>query len=231
MEVEDSAEEGHQKRHGIEALCVDYRDMKAQVEKGKEIVDFEREGSCSLCHTELEHDAGIYAICPHPGCESVTHLACLSTEFLKGDEKGALVPIQGTCPECKKETRWVDVVKETSLRMRGQKEVEKLLRVKRREKGKGWSASQVVDEEEQWDLEDEMELDEEVFLRDLNRNKSGEGDSWNALDDDNDSDTGSITSTVSASQTKRDGECRAKTATGLDTVIEDSDWDDAEVLD
>ncbi len=83
--------------HGITALAVDYSDHKQHVEKGKDIIDFEREGSCTICHDDLDHDGGIYTICPNPGCESVTHLTCLSKHFLKGEE-GAVVPIDGNCP-------------------------------------------------------------------------------------------------------------------------------------
>jgi len=129
--------------HGIAALDVDYTDQKAHVEKGKDVIDFEREGPCAVCHDDLEHQAGVYAICPNPGCETVTHLTCLSKHFLKGEEN-ALVPIRGVCPTCETEIRWVDVVKELSLRMRGQKEVEKLLKEKRVKKG---NASVVTSQE------------------------------------------------------------------------------------
>jgi structure-specific endonuclease subunit SLX1 len=53
------------------------------------------------------------------------------------------------------------------------------------------------------------------------------GDSWHVVDD-SDSDTGSITSTTS--QTLIPPSYKAKLG-GLGTVIEDSDWDDAEIVD
>ncbi|KAN0099757.1 hypothetical protein V8E51_013532 [Hyaloscypha variabilis] len=141
--------------HGIAKLIVDYSNEKPHVEKGKNIVDFEREGSCAICHGELEHDAGIYTICPNKACESVSHLTCLSHHFLK-DEEDALIPVKGHCPNCKAEIRWVDVVKELSLRIRGQKEVEKLLKEKRVRKGKAVTASQAtnIDTEEDEDDDD-----------------------------------------------------------------------------
>jgi len=131
---------------GIAMLPVTYATHKQHVEKGKAIIDFEREGSCSICSEDLIHDKGIYAICPHLVCETVSHLTCLSTNFLEGeagqrsssgelnntDQSPALLPIAGKCKGCGSTVKWVDVVKEVTLRMRGAKEVEGLLKEPRR---------------------------------------------------------------------------------------------------
>lgn len=211
--------------HGIAALTVDYADQKSYVEKGKEIVDFEREGSCALCMSSLEHDAGIYTICPNPGCESVTHITCLSKHFLAGDEE-ALVPIKGNCPSCKTELRWNDVVKELSLRMRGQKEVEKLLKAKRVRKTKAGTASQAIAESS---AEDDDEEDEAV--EDFIPGPKGmvARDDWHIIDDSEGSEAESIASNASLAKTTLSH--HANKSGGLGTVIEDSDWDDVEVLD
>jgi structure-specific endonuclease subunit SLX1 len=217
--------------HGIAALDVDYTDMKAQVEKGKDIVEFEREGACAICHKDLEHDGGIYTICPSAGCESVTHMTCLSKHFLKGD-KDALVPILGRCPSCKAELKWIDVVKELSLRLRGQKEVDKLLKVKRAKKGKAANASQAVVDSDIESDDDELDddLDELRQIEALNPagGRMDMGDSWNAIDDTDNSDAESTTSTGSR---KKKVTSRQACKPALRTVIEDSDWDDAEILD
>jgi structure-specific endonuclease subunit SLX1 len=214
--------------HGINRLILDYSSEKPHVEKGKNIVDFEREGSCAICHSDLEHDAGIYTICPNPGCESVTHLTCLSQHFLK-DETDALVPVKGQCPTCKAELRWVDVVKELSLRIRGQKVVETLLKGKRVRKGKtvtGAEATAIEDEEDEDEMEDEIEM-----LRENNLGKisADVGDTWHEIDASDDSDMGSIISNTS--KAKPATSYKGIQAIGLGTVIEDSDWDDAEILD
>ncbi|KAH6664512.1 hypothetical protein B0J14DRAFT_247072 [Halenospora varia] len=116
--------------HGIDTLPIDYANQKAHVEKAKEIIDFEREGKCKICSVDLEHSGGLFAVCPETGCETVSHLTCLSKHFL-GDDEDALVPITGKCPGCETELIWTDVVKELTLRTRGQKEVQKLLKAKR----------------------------------------------------------------------------------------------------
>jgi structure-specific endonuclease subunit SLX1 len=122
----------NQALHGIAALAIDYAPHRAHVEKSKDILDFEREGACSVCSETLDHGAGIYTVCPHAGCESVSHLACLARHFLNSEpDRDAIVPIQGTCKDCGKLTRWVDIVKDVTLRMRGEKEVTKLLKLPR----------------------------------------------------------------------------------------------------
>lgn len=214
---------------GIEALSFDYADQREYVEKSKSIIDFELEGECAVCHKALEHDEGIYTICPSLGCQSVTHLTCLSKHFLEG-EKDALIPVHGTCPTCKSNLQWVDVVKEASLRMRGEKEILKLLKPKKLKKikgVKGTSASQVVEEDaEDEDEAADLEMEEEMeFLNELDDAPKGSqiGDSWHACID-SESDTESITST--ASEMRTTSHKTSKTG-GLKTVIEDSDWDDA----
>jgi structure-specific endonuclease subunit SLX1 len=207
---------------------VDYSNEKPHVEKGKNIVDFEREGSCAICHSDLKHEADIYTICPNPGCETVTHLTCLSQHFLK-DEADAFVPVKGQCPTCKAELRWVDVVKELSLRMRGQNMVEKLLKGKRVRKGKAATAASDIDDREEEDG-DEM-VEENGMLRENNLGEMSEdlGDAWHEMDALDDSDTGSIISNTSKPRPATS--YKGIQAIGLGTVIEDSDWDDAEILD
>jgi structure-specific endonuclease subunit SLX1 len=217
--------------HGIQALGIDYANQKPHVEKAKDIVDFEQEGSCAVCHSELEHDSGIYTICPTPSCEAVSHIVCLSKHFLKGEED-SLLPIKGKCPSCKTELRWIDIAKELSLRLRGQKEVEKLLKGKRVRKAKA-TLSQATVELSDEDEDDDLDIEEEIEkLNELSSSGKGMdlGDTWHEHDDSEDSDTGSIVSNVSIAK-KGGSSYQAIKAAGLPMVVEDSDWDDAEVLD
>lgn len=220
---------------GLAALDIDYLSAKPHVMKAKEIVEFEREGVCAVCQEKLEHEAGIYSICPSPGCESVTHLTCLSKHFLTND-KSSIIPIQGSCPSCKMELLWVDVVKELTLRMRGQKEVEKLLKVKRVRKGKAKSSQAVTGSDDEEELSEEEMLEETSKFEELNPwiNEPRLGDSWHALQgSDEDSDNSSVTSAASAPKTKkREKAAPYKSSKGiLKTVIEDSDMDDVIELD
>lgn len=214
--------------HGIVGLDVAYEGEKEHVQKAKEIIDFEREGSCALCHASLEHDAGIYTICPNPACQSVTHMRCLSKHFLQDSD--ALLPVKGTCPSCKAELRWIDIVRELSLRMRGQKEVENLLKVKRVRKTKAGSASQpAIESDIEEDADDDEVEDEELDkLSELDPGTGKEiGDTWHAVDDSEDSDAGSVMS--GGGEGRNEGAWKASGGM-LPVVIEDSDWDDAELI-
>ncbi|KAL1837281.1 hypothetical protein VTJ49DRAFT_4067 [Mycothermus thermophilus] len=132
-------------KSGIHALPLDYEPIKEYVAKGQEIFEFERQGRCVVCREELPSSSfeaeetsrgGLQAICPNPECNGVGHLACWGRHLLEsGGEPDEIVPIRGRCPKCDGEVVWVDMLKEMTLRMRGRKEVEKLLKKKRR-KGK-----------------------------------------------------------------------------------------------
>jgi structure-specific endonuclease subunit SLX1 len=216
--------------HGITGLAVDYSKERPHVEKAKNIVEFEREGACSICHSDLEHDAEFYTICPNLGCESVTHLTCLSQHFLK-DEEDELVPVKGQCPTCKAAIRWVNIVRELSLRLRGQKEVEKLLKGKRVRKGKAVTASQAADFDDEEDDDDDDELVNEIELlrkSDFAKTDTIMGDTWHEIDTSDDSDTESIIS--NKSKVKQATSYIGIPTIGLKTVIEDTD-SEAEILD
>lgn len=216
--------------YGIDALDIDYTNQKSHVEKGRQMVDFEQEGSCSICSAVLEHDEGLYTTCPTQECKAITHLTCLSKHFLDNEDGDAMLPTSGSCPKCKEQMRWVDVVKELTLRLRGQKEVEKLLKVKRARK-KGVTTSQALTEDSDEDDEAKYKkLEEEV--RRLQRLNPELGDSYLEYEASDDSDTCSFVSNASQKPSLSEGRTNTtKQRRTLDAVVEDSEWDDAEVLD
>ncbi|EAQ86404.1 hypothetical protein CHGG_07657 [Chaetomium globosum CBS 148.51] len=117
---------------GIHALPLDYEPMKEYVAKGQEIFEFERQGRCVVCREEMKSGEGLHAVCTHEGCDGVGHISCWSRSFLKNNDTGSILPVQGQCPMCKEEVDWADMMKELTLRLRGQKEVDKLLKRKRK---------------------------------------------------------------------------------------------------
>lgn len=59
-----------------------------------------------------------------------------------GKEAGEdIIPITGVCPRCKGEVVWGDLMKEMSLRIRGPKEIEKLLKKPRKRKARAESTT------------------------------------------------------------------------------------------
>ncbi|XXH00910.1 hypothetical protein Hte_007261 [Hypoxylon texense] len=121
---------------GIHALPLDYAPMKDYVTKTKSIYEFEREGNCVGCGEHLEPGEGLYATCPNPGCECTGHVSCWSNHLLGKEASEDIIPISGTCPQCKGNVVWGDLMKEMSLRIRGPKEIEKLLKEPRKRKAR-----------------------------------------------------------------------------------------------
>ncbi|KAI1195649.1 GIY-YIG catalytic domain-containing protein [Nemania serpens] len=119
---------------GIHALPLDYARMKSYVEKTRELYSFEREGACVVCGENLPHGEGLYATCSNAGCEGTGHVACWSRHLLGDNVADAIIPISGRCPRCEGDVVWGDMMMEMSLRLRGQKEIEKLFKKPRGKK-------------------------------------------------------------------------------------------------
>ncbi|KAI0445064.1 GIY-YIG catalytic domain-containing protein [Xylaria telfairii] len=123
-----------QESRGIHALPLDYAPMKSYVEKTQSLYSFEREGACVVCGEHLPHEEGLYATCPNTGCEGTGHVSCWSRHFLGSDAGDDIIPISGRCPKCDGKVIWGDMMKEMSLRLRGKKEVDKLLKKPRKKR-------------------------------------------------------------------------------------------------
>lgn len=119
---------------GIQALPLDYAPMKDYIAKGREVFSFEREGECVICNEHMPPSEGLYALCSNDGCEGVGHLSCWSRYILPEHEKESIIPVAGNCPKCHGPVKWGDMMTELTLRLRGAKEVDKLLKKKRKAK-------------------------------------------------------------------------------------------------
>jgi hypothetical protein len=64
--------------------------------------------SCHLCLSSLPENHLEIALCPHKPCASVFHLTCLASHLETTD---AILPVKGTCPGCRKEILWGDVIR------------------------------------------------------------------------------------------------------------------------
>ncbi|KAF8070339.1 hypothetical protein FPV67DRAFT_1013295 [Lyophyllum atratum] len=78
---------------------------------------------CAICDgllTDYTTDALSTALCPAPTCTAVTHILCLSRQFLEADpsERG-LIPRGGKCTCCNTYTLWGDFVRGSYRRMVG----------------------------------------------------------------------------------------------------------------
>lgn len=145
-------------RWGVHVLPLDHAPLAPYLEKGQDITTFEREGNCVVCQQQLEHDKGLYAICSNGTCEAVGHLDCWSRYLLHqqcgDDADGIMLPMEGQCPRCGEGLKWANMMRELTLRLRGQDEVDKTLKrfkraagkSKTKSKGKGKAKAKVDDE-------------------------------------------------------------------------------------
>ncbi|OAA65962.1 giy-yig catalytic domain containing protein [Niveomyces insectorum RCEF 264] len=127
---------------GIHALPLDYSPLRDYVDKAQDVFTFERADACVVCREALPRgpEKGLYAVCPNTACEAVGHLRCWGQHVLASEANGGaaldgavLVPKKGTCPSCGGPVVWADMMKELTLRLRAPKEVEKLVKAKRRQ--------------------------------------------------------------------------------------------------
>lgn len=136
---EQDEEEPEGPKWGVHALPLDYAPLAPYLEKGQNVTTFEREGTCVVCLQHLEHGKGLYAICPNGECEGMGHVDCWSRHMLlqhqQGGDDGAVLPVDGHCPKCGGVVKWGDMMREMTLRVRGQKEVDKVLKKSKRSAG------------------------------------------------------------------------------------------------
>jgi structure-specific endonuclease subunit SLX1 len=141
------------------------------------------------------------------------HLSCLAPSFSGVAEN--LVPTTGDCPGCGAKLRWIDLVKELSLRMRGEAEVQKIFKIRKpRGTKKGDAAVAAIPLAEDGSEDEEMADDDVPYL------------SISA-----DSEIDDAEPAAKSHAMTRHVEFRApKRAPAPNLFIEDSDWDDAEIV-
>lgn len=224
---------------GVEDVNVGYGGLKNHVEKSLRILDDDEAHVCAICAKRLGSPTGTALVCPEENCQTVSHMTCLSKRFL--DEEGvtgSAVPISGTCPRCTSTLQWIDLVKEMSLRMRGKKEMARLMKrptVRKRKVMKGaaslLSDDLANDEQSDSDEEGDSDLGQDAIQPRYETEEPLPADWFHQADDE---DVMSVTSADSKFSNYSDAvnPPSSKLPTQkLEVVIEDSDWTNAEVLD
>lgn len=199
---------GTEKLSGIPGIDVGYVCLKQHLEKAKTVLS--TNPRCSICTDHLPSDGAMTLVCPNASCNSANHLSCLAPSFTKQAED--IVPTTGQCPKCSTKLRWMDLVKELSLRMRGEAEVAKLFKVRKaRGKKNEEAAGAALVEVDEVSEDDEMVEEELPYL---------------SISEDSD-----LEGAEPAKQSKGGASgSRLFTAPSADPFIEDSDWEDAEII-
>lgn len=201
---------------GIHALDLGYSSFKNQLMRTKEAFNPNGNLKCCVCHHSIPDTGATTIMCSSAGCDAVSHLQCLSAAFIREEKtkSDVLVPTNGSCPSCRTQLSWVDLVKELSLRMRGEKEVTTIFKVRRAKKGVPGSAIE-ADLESSSDDDDplEMVLNGEHEIEMMN------------LCDSSDDQVMSTNTRSDPSLVQKAGPSKRPSAYHSDCVIEESDWE------
>lgn len=112
-----------------------YSGIQEHLEKSTSVLnDSARRLSCEVCKEQLSPQSDILVVCSHRHCHALSHVNCLSQQFLNEEGSSGLVPTLGECPACKREVKWVALMKELSMRLHGAKTATKLLKRERKNK-------------------------------------------------------------------------------------------------
>ncbi|KGO43361.1 Zinc finger, FYVE/PHD-type [Penicillium expansum] len=197
----------------INNLSVDYTKLEDHLEKSMFMLEDPDDLQCTACKESISPDEEQIVVCPHANCRDTSHLLCLSTKFLDAtNQPDLLVPTQGTCSSCRNTVQWVTMMRELSFRNRAEKEARAILRKKEKRVRKESAAMEVSSGSRSTSIEPRS-LPEEPTEDDL-------GPNWfEEVDIESDSD-------FEGRQKYRSTRPPSK----LEIVIEDSDWDDAELV-
>ena len=148
----------------IQAIPVAYEDCKPYIDKVKAMLEDGNLRSCGVCRAEANKATSLVLVCPLEECRTVCHMSCMSRRFVAEDgSRDSLIPIEGTCPGCQSRLKWSTLIKELSLRTRGQQEMEAMSKPKRRKKAASISEPETIGLGEDEDLDETWneDVDEE----------------------------------------------------------------------
>ncbi|KAL8653624.1 MAG: hypothetical protein Q9226_003776 [Calogaya cf. arnoldii] len=223
----------------LEQIDVTYSGLKPRIAKSIALAETAVQ-NCSVCGDGLELKKSMFLACPSEDCAAVSHMPCLAKKWLQDQPSPeSLLPVSGTCRQCTREHHWVDLVKEASIRGRGGEDLAKLMKEPGTRKSKVTERSTssnnrntvskagVPPKDLQVVLEDSL-TDIDLLAADPEDDPLPDG--WQELVDDD--DNMSVTS-IESGIPSRSGSPHplSKQPQKLEVVIEDSEWDSAEILD
>ena len=223
----------------IVAIDPSYASYKAHLDKSSLLLAEGEVASCVVCGQGIQTPALMALVCPNGECRAASHVVCLASKFLRDEGQGDLLPVDGNCPSCKSQLQWTRLVTEMTLRIRGKNEIERLkkkprkLKTKNSEGKTALATGSIVD-----DTDDDsngvvqFDEDEELSIADIiDEPLLGEAQDDSYSDMDDAISAASIKSDTPHSSPLEDLRRSNSPSSRLKTVIEDSDWDGAEILD
>lgn len=215
----------------INQLQVDYTKLEAYLEKSMFLLDDAEDLHCHVCKASIIPDAQQIVVCPQTTCRGTNHLLCLSSKFLEStDDPDCLVPTHGACPACKMVVSWPVLMQELTVRNRAEKETRTILQRKERRVRKGTAKSSTSKKGKDKIAQERFSSVEPIFDGTSDRVQDAKGQldqNDPQLDDDwlGEIDIGSESEYGDREQSRS-----PPAPSRLEIVIEDSEWDDAELI-
>lgn len=224
---------------GIECINVTYSTLQPHVEKSVSLRTEKGTKICSICAIPISSQTSTVLTCPSERCRAMSHMTCLAQTCSEGGQADEdLVPIRVRCPECNEKHQWVDLVKELSIRIHGEKDPTRSMKASRARKSKTPKSSTMSDavapeDDHSGPAERVQSLGDGITVADLLTMETEDvplSDSWHELEENDDNWSVASTETGLSSRPGSPVDL-AKQQPKLEIVIEDSEWDSAEVLD
>lgn len=212
---------------GIHQLPVDYTKLEEYLEKSAFVLEDAEDLRCAVCKMPGNPNTQQIVVCPRASCRGTSHLLCLSAKFLETTEDaGTFVPTQGACPTCEEVVQWPLMMQELCLRNRADKEVQTILRRKeKRERKESANQSPAKKGKSKSKISN---------VRMSSAEPSFDGQSEPAPDNMSQDDPKLNDDWYEQVELESDTEFgirkQSPPSTRLEIVIEDSEWEDAELV-
>jgi structure-specific endonuclease subunit SLX1 len=145
---------------GVTGVDPTYAHMKDVLLKGRFLLDEDDHHQCAVCLKSLNLKQDLFTVCSASDCQILSHVSCMANHFLQFSAPDTILPKSGPCPSCRTNLRWLDLMKEVTLRCRAQKEVGKVLAT--RKKSAAAAAAEILETESEGGIdEDDAVADED----------------------------------------------------------------------
>ncbi|KAL8770696.1 MAG: hypothetical protein Q9203_005105 [Teloschistes exilis] len=224
----------------LDSIDVTYAALKPHLEESLLLRTNNTGKRCSVCAGSLDLQSSMLLTCPSQACQAVSHMTCLAKSRPVGvQDSYEFLPLTIQCPQCNKAYRWIDIVKELSIRLRGEKESARLTKAPRGGRSKMTKAGLAKNDSEAVGskvhlMENAHDLKSGTEIASLLVEEAEDtplSDDWLELEEDDDNASITSAETRLSSHYGSLANVKDKEPKKLEIVIEDSEWDSAELLD
>jgi structure-specific endonuclease subunit SLX1 len=225
-------------------LDISYGNVKEHLEKSLLMLEQSENIDCGVCKKPTLLTEDLVVICPQRDCRCCSHIACLSERFLQDARTpNQFVPVDGSCPACKATIQWAPLAKELSLRICPEGEIKAILKTKKKQlrcpenRSEGRRKEKIDRAGSSKALQEHRPLVID-FAVDAHLGPVGEGYrdyGYGEYEQDDvpldDSWINAVTLGSDAEDVNKPQLAAQRTQSRVEIVIEDSEWDDSDIVD